>query len=148
MLVVAISDEETIAHLDRYRTEIARLADPRGVSADERARVIHEAKPIYWMTGSIHSPETGSPEMLMELAYRLAVDESEPIKAIRAGRDHAHDSRARDGRPRPGGRCICRVARAQGRRARGAAGLLGEIHGPRQQSRRHGTVAAPDAEPS
>ncbi len=85
MLVVAISDEETIAHLDRYRTEIARLADPRGVSADERARVIHEAKPIYWMTGSIHSPETGSPEMLMELAYRLAVDESEPIKAIRAG---------------------------------------------------------------
>ena len=75
---------ETIAHLDRYK-QIARLADPRGLSADERARLIHEAKPIYWMTGSIHSPETGSPEMLMELAYRLAVDESEAAKAIRAG---------------------------------------------------------------
>ena len=24
----------------------------------------------------MHSPETGSPEMLMELAYRLAVDET------------------------------------------------------------------------
>jgi hypothetical protein len=85
MLAVAIGDESTIASLDDYRAKLGRLADPRGVGADERARLIHEAKPIYWLTGSIHSPETGSPEMLMELAYRLAVDESEPIKAIRAG---------------------------------------------------------------
>jgi len=85
MLLVAIGDEATIASLDDYRAKLGRLADPRGLGAEERARLIHEAKPIYWLTGSIHSPETGSPEMLMELAYRLAVDESEPIKAIRAG---------------------------------------------------------------
>src|SRR5215469_12082640 len=84
MLVVAISDEATIAGLDGYKSKLARLADPRGLSADERARLIHDAKPIYWMTGSIHSPETGSPEMLMELAYRLAVDESDNVRAIRA----------------------------------------------------------------
>jgi Zinc carboxypeptidase len=85
MLVVAIGDEQTIASLDDYRAKLGRLADPRGVSADERARLIHEAKPIYWLTGSIHSPETGSPEMLMELAYRLAVDESPHVQAIRRG---------------------------------------------------------------
>ncbi len=34
-------------------------------------------------SGSIHSPETGSPEMLMELAYRLAVEDSAHIQAIR-----------------------------------------------------------------
>ncbi len=85
MLLVAISDEQTIAHLDDYRAKVARLADPRGLGADERAQLIRDAKPIYWMTGSIHSPETGSPEMLMELAYRLAVDESDNIKAIRQG---------------------------------------------------------------
>jgi hypothetical protein len=85
MLVVAIGDEQTIASLDDYRAKAARLADPRGLSADERARLIREAKPIYWLTGSIHSPETGSPEMLMELAYRLAVDESPHIQAIRRG---------------------------------------------------------------
>ena len=34
-------------------------------------------------TGSIHSPETGSPEMLMELAYRLAVEETPFIQTIR-----------------------------------------------------------------
>ncbi|HEX8096450.1 MAG TPA: hypothetical protein VF507_00380, partial [Pyrinomonadaceae bacterium] len=34
-------------------------------------------------SGSIHSPETGSPEMLMELAYRLAVEDSPFYDAIR-----------------------------------------------------------------
>ncbi len=33
--------------------------------------------------GSIHSPETGSPEMLMELAYRLAIEETPFIQTIR-----------------------------------------------------------------
>ena len=85
MLLVAMAGDQTIAHLDDYRAKLARLSDTRAVGADERAQLIREAKPIYWMTGSIHSPETGSPEMLMELAYRLAVDESDNIKAIRQG---------------------------------------------------------------
>src|SRR5687767_1218833 len=84
MIMLAIADESTIANLESYRTQLARLADPRGLSAAEKARLIREAKPIYWLSGSIHSPETGSPEMLMELAYRLAVDESENSRAIRS----------------------------------------------------------------
>ncbi|HTD60620.1 MAG TPA: M14 family zinc carboxypeptidase [Gemmatimonadaceae bacterium] len=85
MLAVAIGDEQTIASLDDYRAKLARLSDTRGLGAEEKARLIHEAKPLYWLTGSIHSPETGSPEMLMELAYRLAVDESPHVQAIRRG---------------------------------------------------------------
>jgi len=84
MILMAIADENTIANLESFRTQLARLADPRGLSAADRARLIHEAKPIYWLSGSIHSPETGSPEMLMELAYRLAVDESDNARAIRS----------------------------------------------------------------
>ena len=83
-LVLAVADEETIRRLDEYRAMAARLADPRGMSPAERARLIREAKPIYWLLGSIHSPETGSPEMLMELAYRMAVDEGDFIKSIRS----------------------------------------------------------------
>src|SRR5688500_19845358 len=63
---------------------LRRLADPRGLSADERARLIREAKPIYWVLGALHPTETGSPEMLVELAYRLAVDEGEYARGIRA----------------------------------------------------------------
>ncbi|MDQ6830635.1 MAG: hypothetical protein M3081_17385, partial [Gemmatimonadota bacterium] len=83
-IVLAIADEETIKRLDEYRAMAARLADPRGMPAEERARLVKQAKPIYWVLGSIHSPETGSPEMLMEMAYRLAVEESDRIKGIRA----------------------------------------------------------------
>jgi len=84
MILMAIADESTIANLESFRAQLARLADPRGLSAPDRARLIREAKPIYWLSGSIHSPETGSPEMLMELAYRLAVDESDNTRAIRS----------------------------------------------------------------
>ncbi|MGI8496791.1 MAG: M14 family zinc carboxypeptidase [Gemmatimonadaceae bacterium] len=83
MILVAIASEATIAKLDDYRAKIVRLSDPRTVQSAERAQLIREAKPIYWLTGSIHSPETGSPEMLMELAYRLAVEESDFVKDIR-----------------------------------------------------------------
>ena len=72
VLAVLISDEATMAKLDRIKEINARLADPRRIKDDaEAAALIAETKPIYWTTGSINSPETGSPEMLMELAYRL-----------------------------------------------------------------------------
>ena len=83
MLVVAISDEATIANLDHYRAITAKLADPRTLTDAEADKLIAEAKPFYWASGSIHSPETGAPEMLMELAYRLAVEESPFIQQIR-----------------------------------------------------------------
>ena len=48
--------------------------------ADEIAK---RAAPIYYITGTIHSTEAGAPTALMELAYRLAVDESPYIRNIR-----------------------------------------------------------------
>jgi hypothetical protein len=83
-IVVAISDEANITNLEQNRLALGRLADPRGLAPADRARIIKETKPTYWLSGSIHSPETGSPEMLMELAYRLAVDESDFVRDIRA----------------------------------------------------------------
>ncbi|PYU51115.1 MAG: hypothetical protein DMG48_11310 [Acidobacteria bacterium] len=83
MLVAAVSDEANLARLDRYKEITARLADPRGLSEAEAQKLIAEGKPIYWADGSIHSPETGSPEMLMELAYRLAVEDTPFIQEIR-----------------------------------------------------------------
>jgi hypothetical protein len=83
MILVAIADEATIQNLDRYRGITARLADPRQLSDAEAAALVQQGKPIYWATGSIHSTETGSPEMLMELAYRLAVEDAPLIDTIR-----------------------------------------------------------------
>ncbi len=82
-LLVAISDEANLAKLDRYKQITAQLADPRQTPDAEAKKLIAEGLPIYWATGSIHSPETGSPEMLMELAYRLAVEETPFLQHIR-----------------------------------------------------------------
>jgi hypothetical protein len=83
MVLVVISDEANVAKLDRIKQVTARLGDPRGLSPAEAKALIAEGKPLYWATGAMHSPETGSPEMLMELGYRLAVEESPFIQAIR-----------------------------------------------------------------
>ena len=82
-LVVAVSDEDTIRNLDTYKGYLARLADPRGLAPAQARRIIADAKPIYMFTGGLHSAETGPPEMLMELAYRLAVDPSPLFDQIR-----------------------------------------------------------------
>jgi hypothetical protein len=82
-LVAVIADEETIRNLDTYKGYLARLADPRGLSEAEARRIVGLAKPVYMFTGGLHSAETGPPEMLMELAYRLAVDESPLYESIR-----------------------------------------------------------------
>ena len=82
-ILVAVADEETIKNLDKFKEINAKLADPRKLTDAEAQSLLHEAKPIYWATGGMHSGETGSVEMLMELAYRIAVDESPFIKTIR-----------------------------------------------------------------
>src|ERR1041385_6301421 len=82
-MLVLVSDEENLAKLERYKEITAKLADPRKITDAEAQTLITEGKPFYWASGSIHSPETGSPEMLMEMAYRLAVEDSPFIEDIR-----------------------------------------------------------------
>jgi hypothetical protein len=85
MIAVAVSSEANIAKIEENRARLTKLADPRTINLndDEAERLIAASVPVYYITGTIHSPETGSPTALMELAYRLAVDESLYIKQIR-----------------------------------------------------------------
>jgi hypothetical protein len=85
MIAVAVADERLLAKLDENRARLAKLADPRIIHLDdaEAEKLVAASTPIYYITGTIHSPETGAPTALMELAYRLAVDESAYIKFIR-----------------------------------------------------------------
>jgi Zinc carboxypeptidase len=87
MIAVAVSSEENLKRLDENRVRLAKLADPRTIKLDdaEADRLVAQSTPIYYITGTIHSPETGAPTALMELAYRLAVDDSPYIREIRDG---------------------------------------------------------------
>ncbi|MFN2500999.1 MAG: M14 family zinc carboxypeptidase [Pyrinomonadaceae bacterium] len=82
-MLIAVSDEANLANLARYKDITARLGDPRQLTDDLAAQLVKEGKAIYWASGSIHSPETGSPEMLMEMAYRLAASDMPMIQEIR-----------------------------------------------------------------
>ena len=86
MIAVAIADAKLIAGMDENRNRLARLADPRLMKLDdgEAERLVNATVPVYYITGALHSPETGAPTALMELAYRLVVDDSPYIKAIRS----------------------------------------------------------------
>ncbi|HXW08642.1 MAG TPA: M14 family zinc carboxypeptidase [Vicinamibacterales bacterium] len=84
MVLLAVADEATIRQIDKYKAMTAALTDPRTTTAEQAAQLIRTAKPIYWITSGMHSPENGGPEMLIELPYRLAVGESPFIQAIRS----------------------------------------------------------------
>jgi Zinc carboxypeptidase len=86
MIAAAIADESLLAKLPENDARLAKLADPRTIGMDDAkaADLVKQSYPIYYITGTIHSPETGAPTALMELAYRLAVDNSPYIQYIRS----------------------------------------------------------------
>jgi len=83
IVLLAIADEATIKSLDQHKANLAALTDPRRTTEAQARQIIRTGKPIYWFTSGMHSPETGGPEMLMELAYRLIVQETPFVQAIR-----------------------------------------------------------------
>ena len=83
ILLVAVGDEKALDQAEAYRKQMAELADPRKTSEAAAEQIMASVKPSYLLHGGLHSAETGSPEMLMELAHRLAVSEQPYIKEIR-----------------------------------------------------------------
>jgi hypothetical protein len=79
--LVTITSEENMKRVDHYKKQLALLGDPRKVTGDVNT-IINDSKPVYYFNAGLHSPEMGSPEMVMELAYRLITDPSPEIKAI------------------------------------------------------------------
>jgi hypothetical protein len=83
LAIVVVASEDSIKQLDQNRQYLAQLADPRQLTPEQAKEIIGKAKPIYHLMGGLHSGETGPSEMLMELAYRLAVEDSPVINQIR-----------------------------------------------------------------
>ena len=83
IMVVYVSSEANIKHLETNRQNLRKLADPRGLSEAQAQQLVAATKPHYHITAGLHSGETNPPEAVIELAYRLAVSEEPYIKAIR-----------------------------------------------------------------
>lgn len=83
ILLVFVGDEKNIANLPALRKDMADLADPRRTDETAMESIASRSVPIYMLHGGLHSSETGSPEMLMELTYRLAVSNAPHVRSIR-----------------------------------------------------------------
>jgi len=83
LVVVWVSSDDNMRSLQRNRDNLAQIADPRGLSAEQITQLIATTKPHYHLMGGLHSGETGPSEMLMELVYRLATETSPLIRQIR-----------------------------------------------------------------
>ena len=83
LALVQVGSEENLARLEEIREGLHRLADPRTTSQMEADRLIAELPAIYTFYAGLHATETGPPEMVMEMAYRLAVSDDPVIRKIR-----------------------------------------------------------------
>ena len=83
LVVVWVSSDANMKNLQTNRENLAKIADPRGLSEEQVKQLIATTRPQYHFMGGLHSGETGPSEMLMELAYRLATETSPLITAIR-----------------------------------------------------------------
>ncbi len=85
MIAVAVASESLLTRLDQNAANLARLGDPRtiGMNDSVAAKLVDATTPVYYITGTIHSTESGAPTALMELAYRLAVDDAPYVRNIR-----------------------------------------------------------------
>jgi len=72
LTLVAISSPSNIEHLEEIRAQHLKLADPRGLDADERARLTAETPVVVWLAYGVHGNESSSAEAAMAAAYALA----------------------------------------------------------------------------
>ncbi len=83
IVLIVIGDESGVADLERLKAVTAALADPRTTSPAQAEILIESGRPMYYFNCNLHADESGSGEMCMELAYRLAVSELPMIRNIR-----------------------------------------------------------------
>jgi len=72
MITAVISTPENLRNKARYQEIAHKLADPRGLTAQQIDALAAEGKTILLITCNIHSTEIGSSQMAMEWAYKLA----------------------------------------------------------------------------
>jgi len=82
-VIVEIAAAETIKNLDRYKQLQRKLYFQGGAPTDaERDDIFAHGKSVVFISNNIHSTEIGASQMVVELVYRLATENSPAIQKI------------------------------------------------------------------
>ena len=82
-LLSVISSAENLASLDQIRTDNWLIADPRGRTEERLEAALERGKVVIFISIAMHATECAGPQFGMELAHRIATDESELYRKIR-----------------------------------------------------------------
>src|SRR2546428_1357005 len=83
MILAAISSEENLRRLDRYRDIARQLADSRGLTDQQAHQLAREGRAIVWIDFGLHATEVGHAQVSSEVAHMVATSESPEMKRIR-----------------------------------------------------------------
>ncbi len=68
-----VSSEDNIAKLDAIQEDISKLADPRKIKSNKKAKQIIDTSPaVVWLMYSIHGDELSGTDASLQVAYQLA----------------------------------------------------------------------------
>jgi hypothetical protein len=77
--VIVIGAPERIARLDAIKTDIARLADPRRLSSDERSRLVEQLPVVVHLEHAVHGNEISSSDAALAEAYHLLAAQNDSM---------------------------------------------------------------------
>ncbi len=83
MLLAAISAEENLARLDRYRDIARQLADGRGLTDASARALAREGRAIVWVDMGLHATEVAAAQVSVEVARAVAGDDTDEMRRIR-----------------------------------------------------------------
>lgn len=72
LVLAAISTPDNLRDLESQRRQHLKLADPAGLSATERDRLVKDAPAVVWLAYGVHGNESSSTEVSMAAAYLFA----------------------------------------------------------------------------
>ena len=81
-VLATFSSKANLDRLDRLIEINHRLADPRGLSEADAAALAREGVPFYLLNSTIHSNEVGNGQAIINIAHRLATEDSPEIREI------------------------------------------------------------------
>ena len=82
LYLIIVSSEENMRNLERWRSISGRLGRAR-IDDDEARGLARDGKAVVWIDGGLDDQEYATGQLMPELAYRLAAEDSDEMREIR-----------------------------------------------------------------
>jgi hypothetical protein len=75
--LMVIGSPERIARLDQVKSDVKRLADPRGLSPGDAEQLVRELPAVVWLMHGVHGNEISSSDAALQEAYHLLASQGD-----------------------------------------------------------------------